>query len=84
MILWAVQSDISTRIIVPFCVAIPHLQLSRMRIYGCICRFNDITSGLFLPSSAIDPISLLHMLTVTQRLFLTFHRTLAIEGTDLV
>lgn len=55
-----------------------------MYIYGYISMLNDITNGLFLLLSVKDPIFLLRTLTMAQHLLLTFHRTLAIEGTDLV
>lgn len=78
------MGNINARIVTQFRLAIPLSQLSIMCIYVYICRFNDITNGLFLLLSAKDPIFLLHMLTMTQHLLLTFHQTLAIEGTDLV
>lgn len=77
------MGNINARIYIQFCLAVPLTQLSRMCIYVYISRFNDIANGLFL-LSAKDPIFLLYMLTMTQHPLLTFHRTLAIEGTDLV
>lgn len=52
--------------------------------YGYTGRFNDIANGFFLLLSAKDPIFLLHALTMTQHLLLTFCWTLGIEDTDLV
>jgi len=44
-----------------------------MCIYGYFSRFNDIANSLFLLLIPKDPIFLLHMLSMTQHLLLTFH-----------